>query len=105
MFPAERVRITKPLADTEVKEKNELILTCEVNKLGKKPVWYLDDEEITPSDRVKPTSRGLLHKLTIQPAKPHDEGKYTVAFGDVKSSAEVTIQGMFRRSDKENIWW
>ena len=93
LFAAERVRITKPLADMEVNEKDELILTCEVNKLGKKPVWYLDDEEITPSDRVKATSRGLIHKLTIQNAKPHDEGKYTVAFGDVKSPANVTVKG------------
>ena len=93
IFSAERVRITKPLSDMEVKEKDELILTCEVNKLGKKPVWYLDDEEITPSDRVKPTSRGLIHKLTVQSIKPHDEGKYTVAFGDVKADATVTIQG------------
>ena len=93
IFSAERIRITKPLSDMEVKEKDELILTCEVNKLGKKPVWYLDDEEITPSDRVKPTSRGLIHKLTVQSIKPHDEGKYTVAFGDVKADATVTIQG------------
>ena len=95
VFSAERVRITKPLSDMEVKEKDELILTCEVNKLGKKPVWYLDDEEITPSDRVKPTSRGLIHKLTVQSIKPHDEGKYTVAFGDVKSDATIAIQGKF----------
>ena len=88
----------------EVKEKEELILTCEVNKLDEKPVWYLDDNEITPSDRVKPSSRGILHKLTIQPVKPHDEGKYTVAFGDVKSSAEVTIQGMSRWSDKKSTF-
>ena len=87
----------------EVKEKEELILTCEVNKLGEK-LWYLDDNEITPSDRVKPSSRGILHKLIIQPVEPHDGGKYTVAFGDVKSSAEVTIQGMSRWSDKESTF-
>ena len=92
---AERVRITKPLSDMEVKEKDELILTCEVNKLGKKPVWFLDDEEIKPSDRIKTTSRGLIHKLTVESVKPHEEGKYTVAFGDIKASADVTVQGTF----------
>lgn len=98
MFTEEPVKITKPLTDAEVDEKGEITLTCEVNKLNKKPVWLMDDEEIKPSDRVKVTSRGLVHKLTIQTAKLHDEGKYTVAFGDVKSTANLTV----KRKDFEN---
>ena len=80
------------MTDTIVDEKEEVTLTCEVNKLGKKPVWFLDDEEIKPNDRVKVTSRGLVHKLTIQTSKLHDEGKYTVAFDDVKSTANLTVK-------------
>ena len=90
----EPIKFTKPLADQEVPEKEEITLTCEVSKLGKKPKWFLDDEEIKAGDRTVLTSRGLVHKLVIEKAKLHDEGKYTVAFGDVKCSANVTVKGM-----------
>ena len=53
----------------------------------------MDDEEIKPNDRIKTTSRGLIHKLTIDNSKPHDEGKYTVAFDEVKSTASLTVKG------------
>lgn len=93
LFTGELVKFTKPLKDTEVIEKEEVTLSCEINKIGKKPVWSLNGDALTPGDRVKVTSKGLIHKLTIEKSKLHDEGKYTVAFGDATSSANLTVKG------------
>ena len=90
----ELVKFTKPIKDAEVIEKEEVTFTCEINKIGKKPIWSLNDDKLTPGDRVKTISKGLVHKLTIEKSKLHDEGKYTVAFGEATLSATLIVKGI-----------
>ncbi|ESO99763.1 hypothetical protein LOTGIDRAFT_141564, partial [Lottia gigantea] len=85
------LELTKPLKNVKVTEKETITLQCEVSKPGKKSQWFVDDEEIKPSDRIKFQTEGNVHKLVISKSILDDEGVYKVKIDEVESTAEVLV--------------
>lgn len=87
------IDIIKPLRDLHVTEKEQVMLECEVSKSGLKAAWYKDGQELHDSDRIELTKADTVHRLTIASAEQTDEGKYSVIFGENKSTASVKVEG------------
>ena len=76
-------------------EKQPLTLEVEVTKPGQKSKWYFEGEEVSASARIKLSTDGAVHRLTITNAELDDEGKYKVVIGDKESEASVLVEGEF----------
>ncbi|GAA6078725.1 myosin binding protein Cb isoform X1 [Tachysurus ichikawai] len=50
---------------------------CEVSDEKVTGKWFKDGVEVLPSDRIKITHIGRIHRLTIDDVKPNDAGDYT----------------------------
>ena len=55
--------------------------------------WLRNGEPLTPDDRVKVTSDGKKHTLTIDKSILDDATKYTIKIGEVESTAKLTVEG------------
>ena len=91
--PALPLKILTPLADMSVTEKQEIFLEVKVNKPGQTPIWMFENKEVSTSEHIQLKSEGLIHRLVIKSATLDDEGVYKVVFGDIKSSANVLVDG------------
>ena len=52
------LKIVKPLQKVEVTEKDQVVMTCEVNKPNIKAKWFKDKQEVEPSENVHITTQG-----------------------------------------------
>jgi hypothetical protein len=55
-----------------------MLYLCEVSKPDLVAKWFLDDQEITGSDRVELVVYSTIHQLIIHSANLEDEGKYSI---------------------------
>ena len=92
-IPEAPAKVTKPLKDKKVKEEETATFECELSKPVKEVTWLRNGEPLSPDDRVKVTSDGKKHTLTIDKAIVDDATKYTIKIGDVESSAKLTVEG------------
>jgi hypothetical protein len=76
----------------EVIENGNIDIECKVNLLTTKPVWRHNGTLLQSSGRKVILTKGTTHKLMITNVTLHDEGEYTVAFGNVSSKTTVQIQ-------------
>ncbi|XP_060551480.1 uncharacterized protein LOC132713050 isoform X1 [Ruditapes philippinarum] len=79
-------------ANIEVTENGNIDIECKVNLLTSKPVWRYKGEILQSSGRKVIQANGTTHKLMIMNVTLHDEGEYTVDFGNVSSKTTVQIQ-------------
>ncbi|XP_060572286.1 uncharacterized protein LOC132730390 [Ruditapes philippinarum] len=79
-------------AKIEVTENGNIDIECKVNLLTSKPVWRYKGEILQSSGRKVIQANGTTHKLMIINVTLHDEGEYTVDFGNVSSKTTVQIQ-------------
>ena len=93
IIPEAPAKITKPLKDKKVKEEETATFECELSKPAKEVTWLRNGEPLTPDDRVKVSSDGKKHTLTIDKATMDDATKYTIKIGDAESSAKLTVEG------------
>ncbi|XP_053389664.1 uncharacterized protein LOC128552648, partial [Mercenaria mercenaria] len=90
-------------AEADVREHMDIVLSCEVNRHTNKAVWRHNGQVIKPYNRRVVSIDHLEHRLTIRNAKFEDEGDYTVYFGDVTSSIQLTINGNLSLSHKKQL--
>ncbi|XP_060575426.1 uncharacterized protein LOC132732915 [Ruditapes philippinarum] len=76
----------------EVSENRNIDIECKVNLLTSKPVWRYKGGILQSSGRKVIQANGTTHKLKIMNVKLHDEGEYTIDFGNVSSKTTVQIQ-------------
>lgn len=85
----------KKLMNKISKEKDSVILECELNKPNIPVRWLKDGVELVPSDRIRLVSDGNIHRLIIDDATLEDSGTYTCVCGSVTTEATLGIDGMF----------
>lgn len=81
-----------PLKDQTVYEKSIVEFTCELTREVDGVLWFLDEEELKPSDTVEIIKDGPHHKLIIHDVTLEDAGEVKVKVGDLTSSAVLTVQ-------------
>ncbi|XP_060572320.1 uncharacterized protein LOC132730417 [Ruditapes philippinarum] len=79
-------------ANIVITENGNIDIECKVNLLTRKPVWRYKGEILQSSGRKVIQANGTTHKLMIMNVTLHDEGEYTVDFGNVSSKTAVQIQ-------------
>lgn len=90
------VQFLKPLSNLDITEKESATFECEVSKPDLPAVWYQNGSEITSDwDRFTTTVEGSVHKLVISPAQLGDTNKYRCVIAGKKTSAKLTVTGMY----------
>ena len=91
------VGIEKPLKNVKAEEKSEINFYCELNKAvaPENIKWFKDGVEITPDERIEIRCDGPKLYLSIKNARLDDAGKYEMRFGDVSTSANCTVIGLY----------
>ncbi|XP_035510367.1 myosin binding protein Ca isoform X4 [Morone saxatilis] len=71
------LEVLQSIADLTVKSAEQAVFKCEVSDEKVTGKWFKDGVEVQPSDRIKMTHIGRIHKLTIDDVKASDAGDYT----------------------------
>uniref|UniRef100_A0A3B4VHG2 Myosin-binding protein C, fast-type n=1 Tax=Seriola dumerili TaxID=41447 RepID=A0A3B4VHG2_SERDU len=71
------LQVLQSIADLTVKAAEQAVFKCEVSDEKVTGKWFKDGVEVHPSNRIKMTHIGRIHKLTIDDVKPSDAGDYT----------------------------
>ncbi|KAM3929260.1 obscurin, partial [Leptodactylus fuscus] len=86
------VKITHPLKDASVEEKDKVTLECEVSRANAEVKWLKDESELRPSKKITIISQGNKRNLTIHKCEHDDTGTYVCDAGDDRSSAQLTVR-------------
>ncbi|GAA6221198.1 myosin-binding protein C, fast-type isoform X1, partial [Lates japonicus] len=68
------LEVLQSIADLTVKAAEQAVFKCEVSDEKVTGKWFKDGVEVQPSDRIKMSHIGRIHKLTINDVKPSDAG-------------------------------
>ncbi|XP_017262467.1 obscurin isoform X3 [Kryptolebias marmoratus] len=79
------------LRNQQVEEENSLTLRCELSKPGLAAEWRKGKEPLKNDFKYQIKNRNSIMELTIKNAQLEDSGLYSCNFGDVKTTANVTI--------------
>nr|XP_046271403.1 myosin binding protein Ca isoform X6 [Scatophagus argus] len=71
------LQVLQSIADLTVKSAEQAVFKCEVSDEKVTGKWFKDGVEVQPSNRIKMTHIGRIHKLMIDDVKPSDAGDYT----------------------------
>lgn len=88
------VKITKPLQDQNVFEKDEVVLSCEVSNDSAKALWYKNDKPVVVGKKTIAESIGNVRSLTLPWCEISDSGKYKVIVKYGESSANLIVKGI-----------
>uniref|UniRef100_A0AAY3ZT61 Ig-like domain-containing protein n=1 Tax=Denticeps clupeoides TaxID=299321 RepID=A0AAY3ZT61_9TELE len=95
------LKVTKHPEDTLKYLKDEVFLTCEVNKDGASAKWYHGDKELTNNNKVCMTNKGRTFELRIRDVQKADEGYYRIKVKcydeEVESTANVKVKLVISR--------
>ncbi|XP_073686428.1 myosin-binding protein C, fast-type-like isoform X1 [Garra rufa] len=70
------LEVLQSIADLTVKSAEQAMFKCEVSDEKVTGKWFKDGVEVLPSDRIKISHIGRIHRLTIDDVKPEDAGDY-----------------------------
>jgi hypothetical protein len=84
----------RKLDDKKSKEKDSVLLECELNKPNIPVRWLKDGEDLVPSDHFKIKTDEYVHQLIIDNATVEDGGTYSCVCGPVSTDATIIIDGM-----------
>jgi ribosomal protein S12 methylthiotransferase accessory factor YcaO len=87
------LKIVKPLQKVDVTEKDQVVMTCEVNKPNIKTKWFKDKQEVEPSENVHITTQENTHTLKITEVTLEDAGLYKCQMEDKYTQAKVYVKG------------
>ena len=77
-----------------MKEKEKLVLECELNKLNKPVQWFKNGKEIVPdNERITASIDQYLRQLVIADVTVEDAAKYTCKCGDVSTECTIKVEG------------
>ncbi|XP_062841002.1 myosin binding protein Ca [Trichomycterus rosablanca] len=71
------LEVLQSISDLTLKAAEQAVFKCEVSDDKVTGKWFKDGVEVEPSDRIKMSHIGRIHKLTIDDVKPEDAGDYT----------------------------
>ncbi|KAK2835495.1 hypothetical protein Q5P01_015979 [Channa striata] len=79
------------LKNQQVEEENSLTLVCELSKSGLPVEWRKGEELLKNNFKYQIKNRNSITELTIKNTQLEDSGLYSCNYGDVKTTANVTI--------------
>ena len=85
---------TKPLADVQITEGQDVEFDCTVSRPGLTAEWTKDGAVLSPTDRIKPKSVDTTHILHIANVELEDAADYAVKVGDATSKSTLLVEGM-----------
>ncbi|CBY33821.1 unnamed protein product, partial [Oikopleura dioica] len=94
-------KFVKRLQDEASTEKEECILSCEVNRPNAEVVWKLNGEPVTAGDRYEIVADGRRRALVIKSVVQEDEGKWTCDATDDETTCELVVGGRDIRITKK----
>ena len=93
IFTETALKVTKPLSDTAIFEKESVTLTCEVNRSNVKAIWHKDGNLLTPSEHVQVTAKETVHTLNVKDSVLDDGAVYRCYLGNLETSATLLVKG------------
>ncbi|XP_072567294.1 obscurin isoform X10 [Paramormyrops kingsleyae] len=85
------VKITKPLQDIKVPEKEKVIFECEISRANAEVKWFKDAAELKPGKKFGIISQGCKRSLQIHKCAYEDQGLYVCDVTDDKTAAKLTV--------------
>ncbi|XP_021244944.1 obscurin isoform X10 [Numida meleagris] len=85
------VKISKPLADINVTQKDKVTFECELSRPNVDVKWFKDGKELRQSKKVGITSQGNKRSLVIHKCEYEDQGTYTCQAAEDKTSATLKV--------------
>lgn len=95
--------LLRPLRDKIAMEKHRGVLECQVSRASAQVRWFKGGKELQPGPTYEMVSDGLYRKLVINDVQPEDEDSYTCDAGDVKTSAQFFVEGVFQASGSSQV--
>ena len=92
-----------PLEDVSVHEKKQAKFECIITKDVSKVMWFRGSDIITPSPKYELIDDGKKHMLIINSCEFDDESQYSIEVLDQKSSARLTVEGMYGIAAQEDL--
>ncbi|KAM6071117.1 obscurin-like protein 1 [Chlamydotis macqueenii] len=89
-----QIRIMQDLQDTQVREGDNAIFTCEASHGDVKGEWFWNGEKIKVSSTVKIRQEGTRHFLLLCGVRPEDAGLIRFAAGTVVSEASLQVEAL-----------
>ncbi|XP_075172031.1 obscurin isoform X19 [Anomaloglossus baeobatrachus] len=88
------LKFTKTLQPTEVDEKGEAVLQCELSKPNVTAEWRKGAAAITAGGKYQISVKGTTHSLHIKGATQEDAGEYSCNAGSEKTTAKLHIKAL-----------
>lgn len=86
----------KKLEDIKVKENDQVILDCQVNRQPKSsPIWLCNGKEIIPNDNIEIIQEDNHLQLKIKKASINDQAEYTLNVENLRGHAFVDVVSIY----------
>eukprot|EP00066_Takifugu_rubripes_P023926 XP_011613192.1 PREDICTED: LOW QUALITY PROTEIN: obscurin-like [Takifugu rubripes] len=79
------------LRSQQVEEEKSVTLSCELSKPGLAAQWRKGQEQLQNNFKYQIRNRNSIMELTIKNTQLVDSGLYSCNYGDVKTSANITV--------------
>lgn len=79
------------LRSQQVEEEKSVTLSCELSKPGLAAQWRKGQEQLQNNFKYQIRNRNSITELTIKNTQLVDSGLYSCNYGDVKTSANITV--------------
>ncbi|XP_035173164.1 obscurin isoform X6 [Oxyura jamaicensis] len=85
------VKISKPLVDVSVTQKDKVTFECELSRPNVDVKWFKDGKELRQSKKVGIVSQGNKRSLVIHKCEYEDQGTYMCKAAEDKTSATLKV--------------
>lgn len=90
-FSAPPITFKTKLRNQQVEEENSITLSCELSKPGLPVEWRKGEELLKNNFKYQIKTRNSIMELIIKNTQLEDSGLYSCKYGDVKTTANITI--------------